>query len=137
MFLTSSRSSLSIFEKILSLPQFPWILRGFWGRMGKSEVVWTKRLIFGVRICTHNHVPTAFAKPILIFFTSKNFFEVFRRYKNMWGCRLGPDMNIKNHSGDSFRIMFQILAHFYDFGSIYGGRRKILVVSVCIILFEK
>ena len=124
MFLTSSRSSLSIFEKIMSLPQFPWILRGFWGRMGKSEVVWTKRPIFGVRIFTHNHVPTAFAKPILIFFTSKNFFEVFKRYKNMWGCRLGPDVNIKNHSGDSFRIMFQILAHFYDFGSICGGRRK-------------
>ena len=134
MFLTSSRWLLLIFEKNMVLPQLHWILRGFWGRMGKSKVVWTKRLIIAVRIFTHKHFSTAFAKSILIFLTSM-FFEDFRMYKNLSGYCPGPDMNIINHSGGSFKIMISDLAHFYDCGSTCGERRKFWNMQNFILIF--
>ena len=42
VFFTSLRSRLLTFEKIIILPQFAWILGGFWGRMSRFEVVWSK-----------------------------------------------------------------------------------------------
>ena len=40
VFFTYLRSRLLTFEEIIILPQFAWILGGFWGRMGRFEVVW-------------------------------------------------------------------------------------------------
>ena len=119
----SVRSRLSIFEKILVLPQFPWVLSGFWGRVGRIEVVWVKIHIIGVEISTHEHVSAAFTKPILNFFISKVFFKDVVLEKTYQSITLVSETLIKTFNGESFKIGLQILVHLHDLGSVCGKKK--------------